>query len=139
MNATSPVCSHCLYITTQKITYCMSTDKKLRGLFRTYLTVRIAHVYTHFFLHIFNTCWSSGNCFDTPGIHKSVENLVVTSEFLESDGWHKASLILGIHNSGVTCSHHCNLALSTCARNVTDISYLSKVCNNYSEKIWRHR
>jgi len=77
--------------------------------------------YTHFFLHIFNTCWSIGDCFGTPGIHKSAENLVVTSEFLASDGWHKASPILGIHSSGMTCSTYCNLALSTCACNVTDI------------------
>jgi len=44
MNATSPVCSHGLYITTQEITYCISTDRKLRGLFRTYRTVKIGHV-----------------------------------------------------------------------------------------------
>jgi len=77
--------------------------------------------YTQFLVRIFNTCWSIGDCFDTPGIHKSAENLVVTSEFLASDEWHKASPTLGIHNSGTTCSAHCNLSLYTCACSVTDI------------------
>jgi len=37
------------------------------------------------------------------GSHNFFQNLGVTSTFLVSEGWHKASSILRTHNSGVTC------------------------------------